>query len=593
VKRLLVTTALEETWPDNNQPVLFLGEWCSRYSRKEKWGEMNVVVAPYHWDDRMKLYSDYKKLQILYENILDELTGKLNQIHSINQSSRYWRIIIGPWLGSFIQILFDKWFMLKQTIEQSEIHDCKVIYQDILSVVPNDMDHFNKMIVDDRWHEAIYGQLLETYWNKEIAIEKIMLKGRTKHVISTLRGRMKIFLKKWAKQTISFYNKSVSMRNDYFFISSYLPLKADLILQIRLGQLPKYWRKVQSKIVKPDFLERQWSFDDNEKKATMFETVLKKMIPIHIPTVYLEGYKELVMTVNNNNWPKNPKAIFTSNNYLTDDYFKVWAAGKTQSGTPLIIGQHGGHFGMTPFAFHEEHQIKIADKWISWGWDDKNRPQIIPFGNLKTLGANVGYDPNGNALMVEMTLPRYSYHMYAAPVADQWLSYFEDQKKFIQALPGVLKKKLLVRLSPTDYGWDQERRWRDQFPEVKIDIGNKHIRKLIKRCRIYISTYNATTYLESLSWNVPTIIFWNPAHWEINEDAKPYFDILKSTNIFHESPESAAQHMAAIWDDVGSWWKSNEVQSARRRFCEMYSKTPKNPLQELVYLFRETNSIID
>jgi hypothetical protein len=33
----LVTTALEETWPDDNQPVLFLGEWCRLYSKKPLW----------------------------------------------------------------------------------------------------------------------------------------------------------------------------------------------------------------------------------------------------------------------------------------------------------------------------------------------------------------------------------------------------------------------------------------------------------------------------------------------------------------------------------------------------------------------------
>ena len=58
INRILITTALEETWPDNNQPVLFLGEWCRRQSRKEKWVKMNLVVAPYHWDDRKKLFSD-------------------------------------------------------------------------------------------------------------------------------------------------------------------------------------------------------------------------------------------------------------------------------------------------------------------------------------------------------------------------------------------------------------------------------------------------------------------------------------------------------------------------------------------------------
>ena len=551
---------------------------------------MNAEVLPYHWDDRNKLFSDYKELEILYEVILDELAIKLNRIHSINNSSRYWRILIGPWLGFFIHILFDKWFMLKQTIEETQIHTCKVIQRNNLSVIPNDMGIFNKMILDDWWHEAIYGQLLETYWSKEITIEKIMAKERTKDNPLLAQKRMKVLLKNWINKSVFSYNKSVSNRNEFFFISTYLPFTINLKLQVLLGEFPKLWSTVQPHIVKADLQNRKWKIDKFGKKATTFETVLRKMIPLHIPTIYLEGYKNLLMMANKNNWPKTPKAIFTSNSYLTDDFFKVWVAEKTKLGTPLIIGQHGGHFGMTPFAFHEDHQIKIADKWISWGWSDKKRPQIVPIGNLKTIGKKVRYDPNGNAIMVEMAIPRYSYHLFAGPISSQYLGYFEDQKRFIKELPKSIKKKVLIRISPNDYGWDQEMRWRNHSTELKIDIGNKHISKVVKKCRIYIATYNATTYLESLAWNMPTIIFWNINHWEIKDDVQPYFDLLKSVGIFHETPENAAQKMIEIWGDVESWWNSNEVQSARRKFCEMYSKTPKTPLQELVSLFRKTTS---
>lgn len=590
INRILITTALEETWPDNNQPVLFLGEWCRRYSRKEKWGEMNVVVAPYHWDDRVKLYKDYQFLQKIYERLLSELVNKLNQIHAVNHSQRYWRILIGPWLGYFIQMLFDRWFMLKEAIENNKITNCRVLARNPMSVVSNDMMHFNQLYIEDDWNEAIYGQLLHLCWDDSINIEMERAQPFmvTKNNIS--KTRKKNTIKRYVETGILLFNKLFPKQDSYFFISSYLPLKEDFMLQIRLGQFPNLWRQQGVPTTKPDLKQRKWVIGDSKYKDGSFELIIRQMIPHHIPTAYLEGYNKLLAKSEQLNWPKNPKAIFTSNSYLSDDLFKVWAAEKTESGSPLIIGQHGGHFGLTPFAFHEEHQIEIADKWISWGWDDQNRPQIIPFGNLKTLDNNVGYDPNGNALMVEMAIPRFSYHLFAGPISRQFLDYLEDQKNFINTLPRDLKKKVLVRLHPNDYGWDLGMLWRDQFPEVKIDNGNKHINKIIKKCRIYISTYNATTFLESLTLNVPTIIFWNEEHWELNDDVKPYFDLLNSVGIFHYKPESAAQMMAEVWNDVESWWKSHEVQNARTKFCKMFSNTPNNPLKELVCLLREATS---
>jgi putative transferase (TIGR04331 family) len=240
---------------------------------------------------------------------------------------------------------------------------------------------------------------------------------------------------------------------------------------------------------------------------------------------------------------------------------------------------------MSPFSFHEDHQIEVADKWLSWGWSDTSRPKILPVGMLKNFGTVVEYDPKGGALMVEMTMPRYSYHLYAAPVSRQWLDYFNDQQQFLGLLPYSLRKQVLLRLYNHDYGSDQASRWRDKMPEVQIDPGHQNIIKLIGKSRLYVSTYNATTYLETLSWNIPTIIFWNPRHWELKEDVKPYFEILKVAGVFHETPESAAKQMVNVWDDVSSWWESDLVQKARLQLCEEFAKNNKDLLGELEGLF--------
>jgi putative transferase (TIGR04331 family) len=87
--------------------------------------------------------------------------------------------------------------------------------------------------------------------------------------------------------------------------------------------------------------------------------------------------------------------------------------------------------------------------------------------------------------------------------------------------------------------------------------------------------------LESLGRNIPTIIFWNPEHWELRPSAVPYFDRLKQVGIFHETPESAAKKASEIWDDVEGWWNQPEIQQARRFFCDHFARTVDNPVQVL------------
>lgn len=584
VSRFLVTTALEETWPDNDTPVIFLGEWCRLHSRRSAWEQRDAVVAPYHWDDREKLHKDYLYLQAFYEELLVELAAKLNAVHGVNHSVRYWRIIVGPWLGYFVQMLFDRWEMLRQVVRDNDISGVRVVQRNDEQLVPNDMAAFGHLFVSDDWNESIYGQILD--WMgipvEEVnATNSVYTSPSTTDTVSSSRR-----LKRSLAQIASKISGALCRDNEFFFISSYLGIKQGMLLQAKLGQIPKLWRSIPVPITSVDRAKRQWQLPTSVS-STDFPTLARTLISRHIPTAYLEGYRDLVALTANLPWPKRPKAIFTSNSYSADDVFKAWAAEKVESGTPLVIGQHGGNYGMALWGFTEDHQIAIADRFLTWGWGQADMEKVTPIGNFKGFGNLVAADNTGIALLVEMTMPRQSYHMYSAPVAaGQWLDYFEDQCRFVRALPEGLRDHVLVRLYSHDYNCGQKGRWLTQFPDIQMDEGLKSMSSLMKKSRLYISTYNATTYLESMSLNFPTIMFWNPKHWELRDSALPFFEKLKSVGIFHETPESAARQMAAVWDDVSGWWQSAAVQSVRQEFCERYAHIPEKPLDVMEKLFR-------
>jgi putative transferase (TIGR04331 family) len=368
-------------------------------------------------------------------------------------------------------------------------------------------------------------------------------------------------------------------RDEAFFIADYLSLCQSFSLQRQLGQMPLLWRTIAPASVAVNSDARRWRLKDASDSD--FERALRSLIPLQIPTIYLEGYSRLMEQVSALPWPQHPRFIFTSNSYYSDDVFKAWAAEKVEAGAPFIIGQHGGHYGLGRSYFTEEHEMAISDRFLSWGWEEEGNNKIKPVGNLKMAGRRLGWDPEGCALMVEMTMSRYSYHMFSAPVSSQWLSYSEDQFRFVDALPRNLREELRVRIYGQDYGWCQKKRWQDRFPKICLDRGTAPLASLIKKSRLYISTYNSTTFLESLAMNIPTLIFWDPGYWELRAGAQPYFDRLKEAGIFHETPESAAAKMAEVWNDVPGWWDQPEIQEARTYFCHRFSRMPEDPLSVL------------
>ncbi len=591
VARFLITTALEETWPSEREPVLFLGEWCLLRRRKHRWENMDGIVAPYHWDDRLKLHQDFSYIQSLYEEFLSKLEVKLNEIHRTDYSNRYWRILVGPWLAYFLQMIFDRWESLSHVFISYEISDVRKIKREVGRLIPNDMQSFSNMYTDDAWNEMIFTSVLD--W-KGVLGEDIQEKTHKNDIddvdeIKSNRGYfadLKYCLKQSLLRELNKQSNGHSSEDHFFLITSYLGVKQDLLLQAKLGQMPKIWRSVAAPPGVYDLKTREWRIFP-EKIGDEFAEFAANLIPTHIPKLYLEGYRDLTNLVDQLPWTKNPKVIFTSNSYSTDDIFKAWAAKQVDGGAALVIGQHGGNYGMAAWSFEEDHQVAISDKFLTWGWGDLNCKVVNPLGKFKPFKGGVKPDPKGLILMIEMLLPRYSYQMYSAPVASQVSDYFEDQYRFVAALPEELRNHLLVRLFPQDFKWDQSLRWYDQFPEVKLESGGAQMHALMKKSRVCISTYNATSYLETMSANFPTIIFWNPNHWELRDSAVPYFELLKAVGVFHDSAEQAAGQLASVWTDIPGWWASHEVQDARQAFCDRYAKRLDDPLKALTNFFKE------
>ncbi len=589
MKRFLITTALEETWRVD-EPVLFLGEWCQLYSRKERWAALDAEVLPYHWDDRAKLYDDYQYLKDFYERLLQDLTVQLNQIHDVDHSLRYWRILIGPWLGYFTQMLFDRWESIQQAVRQYDLSETIVLTGKDETLVPNDMVDFSRLFVGDEWNHSLYAYILQQFtsvncimqsrqdWDEVPAVSREI----------TWKWRAKRKLAAWYACAAS----ALTRHQDAFFLATYLPLREEMRLHWRLGQVPQLWRSIPPIRVATDNSQRKWIVAGESR--TEFEACARALIPQQIPAVYLEGYDQLIGQTGSLPWPKQPKVIWTSNSESSDDVFKAWAAEKVEQECPLVVGQHGGHYGIGRWSFVEDHEVAISDLYLSWGWSEPRQPRIKPlcqWGSKRPLG--IRHAAQTDVLLVTAVIPRYSYFLYSFIVAGQWLDYLDDQYEFVECLPESIRSVLVVRLYAHDWEWDQVARWRDRFPEIRLDEGRTNIDGLIRQSRLYISTYNATTFLESFTMNVPTVIYWNQLHWELRDSAIPYFEDLKRVGIFHETPASAAHHVAAIWDDVDSWWASPAVQKVLDRFKMRYCRQQGDQLDRVEQILREVMVVSD
>ena len=514
----------------------------------------------------------------LYEKILPKLSSALNEIHNTTYPVSYWRIIVGPWLIFFTQILYDRWQNIHLALNKYDIIETTILDFKVEHMIPNDMSAFHTMYRGDKWNHFIFSEIIKN--TTDISFVKKSRAYKSHHFNNKEeRVNFKQKIKRKLTSLLYLFTKD----DEPFFISTYLSILNELKLSLMLGKMPQINYTPKTRTIYPNIKNRGWEI--NLKGDSRFENYLLKTIPVQIPTIYLEGYSTLTKQLKSTLWPKKPKLIWTSNSDMNDEYFKAYAAEKKVNGSHLVLGQHGGHYGIGLFDSNEAHQLKISDSFLSWGWKDINISKVKPVGSLIQRSNNIKFYNNKSLVMTTLGAPRFSFRLLSMPIAGQWLKYQKNLYTFCDLLKKEMIQDLIVRNDPSDFGWNQKYRWVDYNPSIKLDNGTRSIHKLFNKCRISIHTYNATTYLESLSLNIPTVIFWDPYYFEMRTSAEPYFDILENVGVYHKSPEAAALHINKIYKNVKEWWFDKETRSAVKLFCDNYANNSTNLSNSLYNTF--------
>ena len=568
----LVTTADQRFWK-TDEKILFLGEWCRLYEQKAVWSELNHEVLPWHWYDQAKLIRDTRYIQELQNKILLILTPKLNELHGVDHSSRYWRITLGTWLFYITAVFFDRFASVRNAIESQRASHTWIPLQDITNYIPKDFVEFENWLGKDSYNFLIYSWIIQQL--KEIPFE---IKNNIQEPFPLEKTPPKPSLnwKTIIKKLVEGYSRCVPDRfNQIVLISSYLKPWSLASLQVTLGQIPYL---IGPQIDTPQVQinggmrkEMELSFAENP-----FEEILEKIIPLQIPKVYIEGYSEMRRRALRN-FPKSPKLIYTSIGLYFDEGFKFWAAEMVEQGIKLVSSQHGGHYGNCLISTKEDHEIACSDRYISWGWKKENTSKVtpLPSGKLAAICQTLKPNPKGKILLVEPDMTLQSKSLNTVPFGSNFLKHMDNNRCFIEGLLPEVRKQLFVRLKPQDLGYGSMERWKEFDPNIFIYRGGESIFRQINRSRLLVVSYNSTTHLEALSANFPTLFFWRQDVNELRPSAQHDHELMHQAGIFHKSPESAAEKINAIYLDPLGWWFSPEIQKARERFCLKYAWTTK------------------
>jgi putative transferase (TIGR04331 family) len=539
------------------------------------------------WSEILSNITDeeFRAFESLSELVFQDLANELNRHHGTTFPLRYWRIVVGAWFQQFAQVVHMRLKLAENVLEtygELKVAKLDLTWQELLPVTH---DEASLLFATDIWNHYIY---VEAY--------NFVTKSATENILVSSPERNKELLE--YRQNVNFGLPSPQTKskietllakispNPKVVLAGVVQSKLALIvMHLRLRSLPRLWRFSSKLTAYPINAAARQNFNLTKSSGVLFEKFLRELLATNLPTIYLEGFKELQDKVSESQIKRHPKLIFTNTLLHRNEQFKVWSAEHVISGaTKLISGQHGGGYGVKRYkSWGENFEISVVDRFLSWGWSDDSK--IVTPTCVQSHHEIFKPNRNGGVLIVLGPITRNS-DIYGMLGVQSNSAYLDNLKKLVTLLPESIRNQTMIRpKNASSIGKPARVSGQQIFKifdgAVEIDFGSVGLSETLSGNRMSVVTYNETTVPNNLMAGYPMIIFWDAKYEQLNLHANIFYEQLLSAKILHHTPESAAQHIADIWENVDFWWTSEEVLQARETFCENFARHSKFPALEI------------
>jgi putative transferase (TIGR04331 family) len=568
--------------------IILLGPWCLPLPSDKIDLQTQSRMLDCPWKNSQELLNACESISHINQEILHTFSEALNDFHDLQEPMRFWKILIGPWLYWFVNVIYDKYFRLLEANKGN----CGPLLglPENFFIIPKDTLDFAIHIN----HDDSYNLQLITSVAKLLDFP-IVFSATHK---TTLLNSHDVLFEKQKKTSLKLKTYYLIQRLFYSYAdivlySSYHPSRFIKKLFVeskgKIVEFPyrasgEYHAKVNSQL-RHSFKEHMSCSLSGQDVPTLNRVILQLATEC-LPICFLEGLSKLRISSKGTFGAKVPKKIASAQAWYSDEVFKFWAASCANKGTKLLGLQHGGGtYGTLAYLFYERHELEIMDEYFTWGWDDVTNHKVTPSPAQKLLDLE-RYSSNKNTsediLYVGACGSRFLINFPDVP--ENFSVLFENQMAFLKSIPCAIREKLRIRLHYEDKIWDIKERLSRKFENLRFEAWDIPFRESIQNAKIFVCDHISTTMLEALASNIPTIIFCDPKIVLLREAAQPYFDQLRAIGILHDSGQSAAEFLKHRYNNIAQWWYSAECQSIVRSFCDTFAKKSTQPLKDWYYL---------
>lgn len=490
-----------------------------------------------------------------YKFLFNFLHKRLNKKLGINYSKRQWNILIGRWLRFYVDATYFRYNYLIKSIKGNKIENFYFKFNNKNNYIPNTTSDFNA-ITDSQERNNFYSWQILNYIRKDYPIEKIKIfKTSSNQKINLDFYYQRFYNFRTIRYNIivlvNFFLKLFLKKNSSIIVSSYLSFIKESILKIKNKSF-FFWNHFfmkknydLSRILKDKSIKKKERNNIFEvKKYKGFEGLLLSLLDSYFPTCFLENFHHMDSFVKKNLIVKNPRFIFTSNEFLYNEFFKHYTALAVAGRSKYIVGQHGSAYGSLSDQLNTVEEL-TSDYFLTWGWKQNKNHQ--PLGLFTQLGKKKLYINRkiNNLLLVNTNFPHKREFW---DINEYYLNNLDEQIKFLKTLDFSLFAKVIVRSHHADKKILHTLKsiYRKINNKIIIDNGVKKIEDYTNNNTLIVFSYLSTGFYEFFSRNIKCISFDSLKKERYQPKFYKELNKLNKDKLFFHNGSIASKHINSM-----------------------------------------------
>ena len=603
MKRNFIVSGHKRLWIEGSKQ-LFIIEPFIYYQLKTN-GDIlsyeDVIVAPYRRQSGADLQKDHDFVQIKYKKYAPILAERLNQTHGTSYSTSFWKRALSLSLDRYITFLHEVFENCELHFNARE-HDCCVLSKKSYHV-PLDFDDQRSFFQHSNYgQEQIFSIYMHTFYPSGLKTKDDKFKkngnthGSEKHLILRLlkQNLSKAFFEKVkAKLLEKYYSRKIHKIGimGSFFSATNLSL---LMTKSKGAIYPLEWQTKFDHFEDNSFLwDSRKHLTENQFNFDRFDLFFFASLEHCFPRIFIESFKKV-----EHYWVEHFQRykgleFVISEAWLSNNNLCIALALLKEKGVRHIYNEHN-YFEHPWVGSLIPKEAALSDIFVSLGWDTDNITNLVKGASLREFKLNERPEKRYKICYFSSIplVKRPNYTSSYGESAENAPRYIEFVRSFFENLNCKTINEILFR----GYPETSSRGWLYYDLKSILDIHLQSVKKfdntstssklLMLQSDLVIVDYISTAYLESISMNIPTIFFFNPATYHLSHDYSDFFDLLISVGICQTDPIAAAHFVENVNDNPMRWWTQNKVQKAKDDFLRKNMEKPEVMISFLLGLLK-------